>query len=213
MGMSRAEDVLNWTAIDRSQRSSPSPATIHAFKVHPLLPPVYVSSPVTAGRPPVYTPRGLGEVLGIYAISSTAGNPFIHEPSPRRKVSPMSSSNPTALQRLRRLDRSSPNFHNQLSNVLFGEEYGRSVPNLRGNDLVSLVDYLNKVCRPMSLLRPQLKRVQAPDILDFVGQAFQKCLRELGNICGSRVIPPTSYTLSSSLLIYRSPPCHLGGSW
>ena len=76
----------------------------------------------------------------------------------------MSSSNPTALQRLRRLDRSSPNFHNQLSNVLFGEEYGRSVPNLQGNDLVSLVDYLNKVCRPISLLRPQLKRVQALDI-------------------------------------------------
>ena len=94
----------------------------------------------------------------------------------------MSSSNPTALQQPRRLDRSSPNFYNQLSNVLFGEEYGGSVPNLQGNDLVSLVDYLDKVCRPISLLRPQLKRVRALDILDFVSQAFQKCLRELGNI-------------------------------
>ena len=60
----------------------------HAFKVHPLLPPVYVSSSVTAGRPPVYTPRGLGEVLGIYATSSTAGNPFIHEPSPPERYPP-----------------------------------------------------------------------------------------------------------------------------
>ena len=107
----------------------------------------------------------------------------------------MSSSNPTALQRLRRLDRSSPNFHNQLSNVLFGEEYGQSVPNLRGNDLVSLVDYLDKACRPISPLRPQFKRVQALDILDFVSHVFQKCLRELGNICGIGVILPTSYTL------------------
>ena len=143
----------------------------------------------------MYTPRGLGEVLGIYAISSTAGSPFIHEPSPRRKIFPMSSSNPTALQKFRHPDGSSPNFHNQLSDVLFGEEYGRSVPNLQGNDLVSIVDYLNKVCHRISL-RPQLKRVQALDILDFVSQVFQKCLRELGNICRTRVILPTSYTLS-----------------
>ena len=138
--------------------------TCHAFKVYPLLPPVYVSSPVTAWLTSRLYASWIGRGTG-YLCHLVNGRQSIH---PRtvtaRKVSPMSSSNPTALQRLRRLDRSSPNFHNQLSNVLFGEEYGRSVPNLRGNDLVSLVDYLNKVCRPISLLRPQLKRVQALDI-------------------------------------------------
>ena len=68
----------------------------------------------------------------------------------------MSSSNPTALQQLRRLDKSSPDFHKQLSNVLSGEEYVRSVPSLQGSDLVSLVDYLDKVCSPISLPRPLL---------------------------------------------------------
>ena len=64
----------------------------------------------------------------------------------------MSSSNPTTLQQLRRLDRSPPNFHDQLSNVFDGEEYERSVPNIQGHDLVSLVDYLDEVWRPYHLL-------------------------------------------------------------
>ena len=74
------------------------------------------------------------------------------------------------------------------------------MPNLQCNDLVALVDYLDKVYCPISLLRPLIKQVQALNILDFVSPAFQKCLRELGNICRTRVILPTSYTLSSSLL-------------
>ena len=64
----------------------------------------------------------------------------------------MSSPNPTTLQQLRCLDRSSSNFHNQLTNVLYGEGYERSVLNLQGSDLVSLVDYLDKVCRPCHFL-------------------------------------------------------------
>ena len=68
----------------------------------------------------------------------------------------MSSSNPTALQQLRHLDKSSPDFYKQLSNVLSGKEYVQSVPSLQGNDLVSLVDYLDKVCSPISLPRPLL---------------------------------------------------------
>ena len=63
----------------------------------------------------------------------------------------MPSSHSTTLEQLRRLDRSSPNFHDQLSNVLSGEEYGQSVLNLEGNDLMSLVDYLDKVRRHVAL--------------------------------------------------------------
>ena len=51
-----------------------------------------------------------------------------------------------ALQQLHHLNRSSPNFHHQLCNVLYGGEYSQCVPNLQGDDLVWLVDYLDKVC-------------------------------------------------------------------
>ena len=53
------------------------------------------------------------------------------------------------MQQLPRLNKFSPDFHDQLSNVLSSEEYEQSVPNLQGNDLVSLVDYLDKVCHPI----------------------------------------------------------------
>jgi len=62
------------------------------------------------------------------------------------------------LQWLRHLDRSSLMFHDQLCNILYGEAYQKCVPNLRGDDLVWLVEYLNKVRRhivpPCSLLNP-----------------------------------------------------------
>ena len=48
------------------------------------------------------------------------------------------------MQQLRPLDMSSPGFHDQLSNILYGEEYKRRVGDLQGDDLVSLVDYLDK---------------------------------------------------------------------
>ena len=56
-------------------------------------------------------------------------------------------SEPTlpALQQLHHLDRTTSGFHDQLSNALYGEEYQKCVPNLQGDDLVWLVDYLDKV--------------------------------------------------------------------
>jgi hypothetical protein len=55
-----------------------------------------------------------------------------------------SPSNP-ALQKLRDLDKSLSGFHDQLSNVLYGEEYARCVANLQGDDLKWLVDFLDGV--------------------------------------------------------------------
>ena len=49
-----------------------------------------------------------------------------------------------ALQKLHDLDGSLSKFYNRLSNVLY-EEYTRCVTNLEGDDLVWLVDYLDKV--------------------------------------------------------------------
>jgi len=42
---------------------------------------------------------------------------------------------PNPLQRLRDLDRSSPQFQDQFSNLLRGEEYRKFVPNLQSEGL------------------------------------------------------------------------------
>lgn len=63
----------------------------------------------------------------------------------------MSSLNKATLERLRFLDRSSSEFHDQLNDVLCGEEYEQWVLNLGGKDLVWLVGYLDKVCRHIAL--------------------------------------------------------------
>lgn len=72
------------------------------------------------------------------------------------KGSPMSSFNP--LGQLRRLDGSSPGFHDQLSHVLYGEEYKKWVSSIDGEDLVWLVDYLDKVRCHVAVPDPRLTR-------------------------------------------------------
>ena len=65
--------------------------------------------------------------------------------SPQLGVSSMSSPGPPALQRLHHLNRSPSGFHDELSNILYGEEYQKCVPNLQGDDVVWIVEYLAKV--------------------------------------------------------------------
>ena len=58
------------------------------------------------------------------------------------------------LQQLRTLDRSSPEFHDRLSGILYGETYKRNVSRLQDNELVSLVDYLDKVSYRVTIPLP-----------------------------------------------------------
>jgi hypothetical protein len=85
-----------------------------------------------------YPPRG------FWYICRYATRHIPHLPTPFPVKAFLMSSSPT-LQQLDLLDRSSPNFHDQLSNVLYGQEYQQCTPNLQGEDLVWLVDYLDKV--------------------------------------------------------------------
>lgn len=66
-------------------------------------------------------------------------------------------TSPDPLQQLRRLDRSSSKFCDQLNNVLHGEEYNRRLKNIQDNDLAGLVDYLEEVRRHVGLLRSPLR--------------------------------------------------------
>ena len=55
------------------------------------------------------------------------------------------------LRPLRRLNRSSPGFCDQLNDILYGEEYKKWIPNIQDDDLVWFVDYLDGVCRCAAL--------------------------------------------------------------
>ena len=74
------------------------------------------------------------------------------------------------------------------------------MPNLQGDDLVWLVDYLDEVRRCVALPLSPFKSAQALGDLDPSSSTSRTCLRELRNICGTRAILPTSYTLSPDLL-------------
>lgn len=62
-----------------------------------------------------------------------------------------------ALQRLDCLDKSSPEFHDQFTSVLYGREYMQCVSNVQDDDLVWLVDYLGEVRYHVALLRSLFK--------------------------------------------------------
>ena len=68
-----------------------------------------------------------------------------------------SSTSRPFLQRLHHLNKSSPGFYNQLTEVLYGEDYQQRAPNLQGDDLVWLVDYLDKVCYHVTCPHPLLR--------------------------------------------------------
>ena len=79
--------------------------------------------------------------------SQAAASPIFCFVLPQRgSLIVMPSPNSPTLQGLDRLDRSSAEFHSQLSDTLYGEEYQQCVPNFRDDDLVWLVDFLDKVC-------------------------------------------------------------------
>ena len=60
---------------------------------------------------------------------------------------PWSSKSPrNPLEQLYRLDLFSPKFHDHVRKIFYGEEYRQWVLSVQGDDLVGLVDYLDKVC-------------------------------------------------------------------
>ena len=77
-----------------------------------------------------------------------------------------------ALQEFHCLDGSSSGFHDQLSGVLYGQEYWQYVPNLQGNGLVWLVEYLDKVRCHTPVPCSPFKLVQALNGLDPSSPSF-----------------------------------------
>jgi len=116
-----------------------------------------------------------------------------------------------ALQQLHCLNRSSSGFHDQLSKTLYGEEYQHCLSNLQGDDLLWLVDYLDKVFCHITLPPSPLMPLEVLDGLDPSCPAFRKCLRELRKICGTCGVLPTSYILTTDPLDIGPEPVDSGG--
>ncbi|KAF9645405.1 hypothetical protein BDM02DRAFT_577934 [Thelephora ganbajun] len=91
-----------------------------------------------------YLPRGSGEASDTYTFPSATSS-LRSLPQSRRSL--MASPSSPALQQLHHLNTSSPGFHDQLCNILYGKDHTQCVPNLQDDDLAWLVDYLDKVCR------------------------------------------------------------------
>ena len=71
----------------------------------------------------------------------------------------MSSPSSPPLQRLSRLDWSSPDFEDQLQEILHSQEYVRCETTVGNSDLMWLIDYLDKVRRRITGSHPLLKLV------------------------------------------------------
>jgi hypothetical protein len=69
----------------------------------------------------------------------------------------MPSPNSPVLQQLDRLNGSLPEFHDQLYDLLYGEEYVQCVRNLQEDDLVWLVNYLDRVRPRVAVLHSPLR--------------------------------------------------------
>ena len=72
--------------------------------------------------------------------------------------------------------------------------------NIDGEDLVWLVDCLDKVHNPTALPHAPLKSAQVLSSLDPTSTGFSTCLRELIHVCDAKKILPTSCTHPSSLI-------------
>ena len=112
-------------------------------------------------------------------------------------MAPLSS---LTLEELLHFEVSSPDFPQQLENALREQDCEQYALNLGANDLIRLVDYLDKVRRHIPRYRHPLKPPQALDALGPTSPGFRVCSRRLGLICGTRTVLPTSYTSPSSLL-------------
>ena len=114
------------------------------------------------------------------------------------------------MRQLRRSNKSK--FHDQLKDVLCGEEYKQWALNIDGEDLVWLVDYLDKVHRRNAFPYSPLNPTQALDSVDPTSSGYSACLRELRHICGAKMILPVSYTSLSSLVDIGRQPVASGDS-
>ena len=126
----------------------------------------------------------------------------------------MSSPNLSPLEQLFGLNTSLPEFNDRVSNILREEAYRQLAKRIDGIDAVRLIDFLDGVrcCASFLVPRSPFTSPQALDVLDPASSGFRRCLRELRNICGAKMILPTLYTPPSQVLTIGRQPVASGSS-
>ena len=71
----------------------------------------------------------------------------------------MTSTHLSPMDQLLQLDASSTEFPDQVSNKLYGQEYQQWVEGIQGDDVVQLIDWLDKVRYRVSLFLPIITQV------------------------------------------------------
>lgn len=107
----------------------------------------------------------------------------------------MTPPSPPVLQQLYRLNRSLYDYSRQLDGIFNSQQYKRCLANLQGDELTCLVDYLDKISRDS----------------DPSGAVSRRCLSELGDICASKGVLPTSHALPPDILHISPEPYASGG--
>lgn len=120
----------------------------------------------------------------------------------------MSSLNP--LRQLLELDPPSK-FPDQFDTILRGKEYQQWVQVMQDDDVVKLVNCLDRVCGGVLRFCSHFKPPQALDVLDPASPSFRKCMRELRQICCTKTIFPSSHTFSPQDLNTGDRPFTSGG--
>ena len=116
-----------------------------------------------------------------------------------------------ALRDLNRLERSSPNFPDQLTSLLSRKNYGdyNFLKSLQSQDKGWLIEYLDNVCVHLTVPL-STEPAQVLNTLDSVGPAYQECLRVLRWICHIAERLPRSYMLDVSFLAPIADPSLVG---
>jgi len=144
-------EFIIWTVrsplrVTRPTAKSSCPSSCPVVALNPAIQPVHPA-------PHIDEPRGSSKVSGtllsryprtVYSFNSV--------PLPN---TPMIPCKP--LQQLHDLNRASPQFHDQLSNFLRGNEYRNGFPNLQSEDSAWLVEYLDSVSLRTTFIHPALR--------------------------------------------------------
>ena len=117
------------------------------------------------------------------------------------------------LQQLRCLDRSSSEFPDQVSNILYGEEYRQCIPNLQSGDLVWFVDYLDEVRRMCRSFAPRssYRRLSIFSILPARHSESACASLETYAVPEQYYHPRTSFRLRFSISVFSLSPREVPG--
>ena len=114
-------------------------------------------------------------------------------------------------QRLYELDRSSPQFPEQLGELLQDEEWVEHLQPLSEGELVDLIDCLDSVSFISTPTKFCLSSLQILDGLDRMSSPFRDGLRVLRKVCSSQAILPTTYGMPGKFSRSAVVPAASGG--